>query len=131
AHLIPAFSSGRGTTSLRYGNDELDDWEGYYVGIFMDRDMFMLLRGMARDCADVDLADSLEPEGYGNVVNTDSFDGGGEEEDHDSEDDEDTNEQESDGESDSDLDEGIEDGEGKGKGEDKDKDKDKEDSLSF
>jgi hypothetical protein len=39
AHLIPAFSSGRGTTSLRYGKSfgrqcgELDDWEGYYVGM--------------------------------------------------------------------------------------------------
>jgi hypothetical protein len=39
AHLIPAFSSGRGTTSLRYGKSfarqsgELDDWEAYYVGM--------------------------------------------------------------------------------------------------
>lgn len=89
----------------------------------------IILRGMARDCADVDLADSLEPEGHGNVGDLesesqcDSFDGGGEEEDHDSEDDEDPNEQESDDESDSDLDEGIEDGE--------DEDEDEEDGLSF
>jgi hypothetical protein len=39
AHLIPAFSSNRGTTSLRYGKSfgrrsgEIDDWEGYYVGM--------------------------------------------------------------------------------------------------
>jgi hypothetical protein len=39
AHLIPAFVSGRGTTSLRHGKsfarqgDELDDWEAYYVGM--------------------------------------------------------------------------------------------------
>ncbi|KAG2123098.1 hypothetical protein DEU56DRAFT_713576, partial [Suillus clintonianus] len=47
AHLIPAFVSGRGTTSLRHGKSfarqdaQLDDWEAYYVGIFVDRDMFM------------------------------------------------------------------------------------------
>lgn len=39
AHLIPAFASGRGTSSLCHGNsfarqsDELDDWEAYYVGM--------------------------------------------------------------------------------------------------
>lgn len=39
AHLIPAFVSHRGTTSLRYGKSfarqsgELDDWEAYYVGM--------------------------------------------------------------------------------------------------
>jgi hypothetical protein len=39
AHLIPAFASGRGTTSLRYGKSfarqcgDLDDWEAYYVGM--------------------------------------------------------------------------------------------------
>jgi hypothetical protein len=39
AHLILAFSSGRGTSSLRHGKsfarqcDELDDWEAYYVGM--------------------------------------------------------------------------------------------------
>lgn len=39
AHLIPAFASGRGTSSLRHGkslarqDDELDDWEAYYVGM--------------------------------------------------------------------------------------------------
>jgi hypothetical protein len=39
AHLIPAFSADRGTSSLRYGKSfgrqcgELDDWEGYYVGM--------------------------------------------------------------------------------------------------
>jgi hypothetical protein len=39
AHLIPAFVSGRGTTSLPYGKSfarqsgELDDWEAHYVGM--------------------------------------------------------------------------------------------------
>jgi hypothetical protein len=39
AHLIPAFVSGRGTTSLRHGksfarqDDQSDDWEAYYVGM--------------------------------------------------------------------------------------------------
>jgi hypothetical protein len=39
AHLIPAFSSGCGTTSLRHGKSfarqcgELDDWEVYCVGM--------------------------------------------------------------------------------------------------
>ncbi|KAG2139105.1 uncharacterized protein EDB93DRAFT_1253173 [Suillus bovinus] len=39
AHLIPAFASGRGSSSLRYGQSlghpggEPDDWEVYYVGI--------------------------------------------------------------------------------------------------
>jgi hypothetical protein len=38
-HLIPAFASDRGTTSLRHGKSfarqggELDDWEAYYVGM--------------------------------------------------------------------------------------------------
>ncbi|KIK32237.1 hypothetical protein CY34DRAFT_47013, partial [Suillus luteus UH-Slu-Lm8-n1] len=79
AHLIPAFASGRGTSSLRHGNsfarqsDELDDWEAYYVGIFVDRDMFMrythygvghpvVMREMTRDCANIDLTHSPESE---------------------------------------------------------------------
>lgn len=39
AHLIPAFASGRGTTSLRHGesfarrDDEVDDWEAHYVNM--------------------------------------------------------------------------------------------------
>jgi hypothetical protein len=39
AHLIPAFASGRGISSLRHGKSfarpegELDDWEEYYVGM--------------------------------------------------------------------------------------------------
>jgi hypothetical protein len=39
AHLIPAFSSGRGTSSLCYGKSlvhpggELDDWEEHYVSM--------------------------------------------------------------------------------------------------
>ncbi|KAG2135061.1 hypothetical protein BD769DRAFT_1665020 [Suillus cothurnatus] len=47
AHLIPAFASGRGTSSLHHGRSfahqggELDDWEAYFVGIFADRDIFM------------------------------------------------------------------------------------------
>ncbi|KAG1816391.1 uncharacterized protein BJ212DRAFT_1480844 [Suillus subaureus] len=67
------------TTSLRHGetfacwDGNLDDWEAFYVGIFVDRDMFMrythygighpkVLQEMARDCANMDLADDLEPE---------------------------------------------------------------------
>lgn len=39
AHLIPAFNSQRGVSSLRHGRSlarpggELDDWEAYYVGM--------------------------------------------------------------------------------------------------
>jgi hypothetical protein len=39
AHLIPAFASLRGTTSLRHGpsfarnNGDLDDWEAFYVNM--------------------------------------------------------------------------------------------------
>lgn len=39
AHLIPAFSAGRGISSLSLGKSlgrpdgELDDWESYYVGM--------------------------------------------------------------------------------------------------
>jgi hypothetical protein len=38
-HLIPAFASGRGVSSLRHGNSlarpdgQLDDWEEHYVGM--------------------------------------------------------------------------------------------------
>jgi hypothetical protein len=38
-HLIPAFASGRGTSSLRHGKSfgrpcsELDDWEAFYIGM--------------------------------------------------------------------------------------------------
>lgn len=38
-HLIPAFASGRGTSSLHYGKSlarpggGLDDWEEHYVGM--------------------------------------------------------------------------------------------------
>jgi hypothetical protein len=41
AHLIPTFASGRGTTSLRHGESfarqggEVDDWEAYYVGMYV------------------------------------------------------------------------------------------------
>ncbi|KIK35492.1 hypothetical protein CY34DRAFT_16981 [Suillus luteus UH-Slu-Lm8-n1] len=73
-HLIPAFASGRGSSSLRYGRSftrqsgELDDWEAYYIGIFVDRDMFMrythhgighpaVLREITRDCANTGFAD--------------------------------------------------------------------------
>ncbi|KAG2082782.1 uncharacterized protein F5147DRAFT_783177 [Suillus discolor] len=67
AHLLPTFASGRGISSLRQGKslahpgEQLDDWEEYYVGIFVNRDMFMqythlgvghsiALRRIARDC---------------------------------------------------------------------------------
>ncbi|KAG2055079.1 hypothetical protein BDR06DRAFT_831505, partial [Suillus hirtellus] len=47
AHLIPAFMSGCGVSSLRYRKslgrpkEELTDWEAYYIRIFVDRDMFL------------------------------------------------------------------------------------------
>ncbi|KAG2157996.1 uncharacterized protein EDB93DRAFT_1077626 [Suillus bovinus] len=67
AHLIPVFASGHGVSSLQHGTllarpgGELDDWEEYYVGIFVGRDMFMrytqfgvghqaMLRKIIRDC---------------------------------------------------------------------------------
>ncbi|KAG2345174.1 hypothetical protein BDR05DRAFT_843809, partial [Suillus weaverae] len=46
-HLIPTFILGHGSSSLHHGtslarpNGELDDWEAYYVGIFVDCDMFL------------------------------------------------------------------------------------------
>ncbi|KAG1901203.1 uncharacterized protein F5891DRAFT_1187899 [Suillus fuscotomentosus] len=73
AHLIPAFASGRGVSSLRYGKslarpkEELTDWEAYYVGIFVDQDMFLrytslgvghpvALRKIIRNCFDLESA---------------------------------------------------------------------------
>ncbi|KAG2060721.1 hypothetical protein BDR06DRAFT_986857 [Suillus hirtellus] len=67
AHLIPAFTSGRGVSSLCRGTSfgrpskEVDDWEEHYVRIFADRDMFLrythlgighsvALRKIIRDC---------------------------------------------------------------------------------
>ncbi|KAG2341710.1 hypothetical protein BDR05DRAFT_976856 [Suillus weaverae] len=67
AHLLPTFASGCGISSLRQGKSlacpegQLDNWEALYVGIFVDRDMFMLfthlgighptaLQRIARDC---------------------------------------------------------------------------------
>ncbi|KAG2355783.1 hypothetical protein BDR07DRAFT_1206003, partial [Suillus spraguei] len=47
AHLILAFASGQGSSSLHYRmsfthqNDELDNWKVFYVNIFADRDMLM------------------------------------------------------------------------------------------
>ncbi|KAG1775822.1 hypothetical protein EV702DRAFT_1199039 [Suillus placidus] len=128
AHLIPAFSSNRGTTSLRYGKSlgrqsgELDDWEGYYVGIFVDRDMFMrythyeighpiVLREVARDCADAELAHSPEPEENNNNDDLESEiqPEGGEEEDHDSEEDPDSEEDEDMNAQENDDDESVDD----------------------
>ncbi|KAG2055212.1 hypothetical protein BDR06DRAFT_982073 [Suillus hirtellus] len=90
AHLIPAFVSGRGVSSLRYRKslgrpkEELTDWEAYYIGIFVDRDMFLhyislgvghpvALRKIVRDCFGLEAAalaleamdvdDGLEGEG--------------------------------------------------------------------
>ncbi|KAG2069590.1 hypothetical protein BDR04DRAFT_980812, partial [Suillus decipiens] len=46
-YLIPAFASKCGVSSLHHGKflahpeGQLDDWEEYYVGIFVDWDMFM------------------------------------------------------------------------------------------
>ncbi|KAG1726169.1 uncharacterized protein EDB91DRAFT_1254428 [Suillus paluster] len=72
-HLIPAFVSGCGVTSLHHGNslarakDELDDWKEFHVGIFVDRDMFIrytdlgvghpvALRRIVRDCSTLESA---------------------------------------------------------------------------
>ncbi|KII83957.1 hypothetical protein PLICRDRAFT_46731 [Plicaturopsis crispa FD-325 SS-3] len=50
-HLIPAFVDGRTpallncTHSAGRAADEIDDWEAYYVNIFVDRDMFMRFLG--------------------------------------------------------------------------------------
>ncbi|KAG2336350.1 hypothetical protein BDR05DRAFT_978806 [Suillus weaverae] len=82
AHLILAFNSGRGTTSLCHGKtfahqcDDVDDWEAYYVGIFVDWDMFIrymhygighpkVVREMVRDCANLDIPDILDSDGDG------------------------------------------------------------------
>ncbi|KIK33685.1 hypothetical protein CY34DRAFT_18219 [Suillus luteus UH-Slu-Lm8-n1] len=76
-HLIPAFASGRGTSSLRYGKSlarpggGLDDWEEHYVGIFADRDMFMrythlgvghpvMIRRIIRDCESLTLPNAMD-----------------------------------------------------------------------
>ncbi|KAJ3963710.1 hypothetical protein EV361DRAFT_943355 [Lentinula raphanica] len=47
-HLMPSFSDGRTTDLLRTTDPtvarkagEVDDWQCFYVGIFVDRDMFM------------------------------------------------------------------------------------------
>ncbi|KAG2060000.1 hypothetical protein BDR06DRAFT_967528 [Suillus hirtellus] len=73
AHLIPAFTSGRGVSSLCYGKslahpkEELTDWEAYYVRIFVDWDMFLrytslgvghpvALRKIVRNCFDLESA---------------------------------------------------------------------------
>ncbi|KIK18469.1 hypothetical protein PISMIDRAFT_35320, partial [Pisolithus microcarpus 441] len=50
AHLIPAFRFGRTTALLppsiaRRKCDNDEDWDWYYVNMFVDRDMFMRYRG--------------------------------------------------------------------------------------
>lgn len=93
------------------------------------------LREMVRDCADMELTDSLEPVEYSDDGDLESeigrevFDRRGGEETHDNEEDEDTSDQEcddgDDDESVSDLDDGeMDDGEG-------DEDEDEEDDMSF
>ncbi|KAI0363587.1 hypothetical protein BV20DRAFT_1031111 [Pilatotrama ljubarskyi] len=50
-HLIPAFAHGRSDVALpgyslaRSDNEEDEDWNFYYVGIFSDRDIFMRFLG--------------------------------------------------------------------------------------
>ncbi|THH16591.1 hypothetical protein EUX98_g9280 [Antrodiella citrinella] len=49
-HLMPAFAHGRTTELLppsiaRQPDENDEDWQCYYVGIFVDRDMFMRFRG--------------------------------------------------------------------------------------
>ncbi|KAI0071897.1 hypothetical protein K474DRAFT_1577559, partial [Panus rudis PR-1116 ss-1] len=50
AHLIPDFSSGRTTqlllrSCIRNEDEDDEDWNLYYVNIFVDRDMFMWYLG--------------------------------------------------------------------------------------
>ncbi|KAF8835999.1 hypothetical protein BDN67DRAFT_911964, partial [Paxillus ammoniavirescens] len=53
AHLIPAFTNGRGVHLLPLGKSlgrpggETDDWANLYVNIFADRDMFMRYAGQS------------------------------------------------------------------------------------
>ncbi|KZT64013.1 hypothetical protein DAEQUDRAFT_635146, partial [Daedalea quercina L-15889] len=49
-HLMPAFADGRTIElmpvhSIARPPDERDDWASYYVGVFVDRDMFMRYDG--------------------------------------------------------------------------------------
>ncbi|THU99765.1 hypothetical protein K435DRAFT_575918, partial [Dendrothele bispora CBS 962.96] len=49
-HLIPVFSLGKTTKFLqpsivRQASDNDQDWKRFYVGIFVDRDMFMCFLG--------------------------------------------------------------------------------------
>lgn len=125
AHLIPAFASGRGVNSLRYGKSlarpggELDDWEEHYVGIFVDRDMFIrythfgvghsaMVRKIVRDCSEsvaqtnaIDIDNDEDEDGNG-------FDG------YDDEQDDSDEECDDDGESD----DSVEDDDGEDVGED-------------
>ncbi|KIK39154.1 hypothetical protein CY34DRAFT_14574 [Suillus luteus UH-Slu-Lm8-n1] len=95
AHLIPAFASGRGISSLRYGKSlarpggDLDDWEEHYVGIFVDRDMYMRythfgvghpvsLRRIIRDCESLALANAMDV--VDEEVDDDEEDRGGDDE---------------------------------------------------
>ncbi|KAI0078258.1 hypothetical protein K474DRAFT_952383 [Panus rudis PR-1116 ss-1] len=50
SHLIPHFSRGRtqellGPSSIRKPDDQDEDWDGYYVNMHVDRDMFMRYLG--------------------------------------------------------------------------------------
>ncbi|KAG1855096.1 hypothetical protein C8R48DRAFT_776498 [Suillus tomentosus] len=107
-HLIPAFASGRGVSSLCHGKSlarqegELDDWEAHYIGIFADRDMFMryghlgvghpvTMRRMTRDClspgsaGDMNVVDDTNEVDVSHAENDDSedCDGCGEDDDED------------------------------------------------
>ncbi|KAG1853937.1 hypothetical protein DFJ58DRAFT_728071 [Suillus subalutaceus] len=84
-HLIPTFTSGRGSSSLRHGkslarrNGELDDWEVYYVGMasFVDHDMFLRYTDLGRLFGLHALVEAMDVD-----------EGGGDGEDHEEADDE-------------------------------------------
>ncbi|KAG2046631.1 hypothetical protein BDR06DRAFT_985499 [Suillus hirtellus] len=132
-HLIPAFASERGISSLRHGKSlacprgELDDWEEYYVGIFVDRDMFMqythlgvghpvMLWRITRDClglgapADVMnvVSDDADPKEISDSEDIEELDEEDEEEkdEEDEDDEEDGNNGEDDGDNGEDLEDG-------------------------
>ncbi|KIK32956.1 hypothetical protein CY34DRAFT_813946 [Suillus luteus UH-Slu-Lm8-n1] len=146
-HLIPAFASGRGTSSLRYGpslarpEGDLDDWEEHYVGIFVDRDMFMrythfgvghpvMVRRLTRDCLGYESVTPVDAmDAVNEVDDTDDVEVEGREAYHDgqADDNESEDEDEEDGEDDEDEEDGEdEEDEGEDEGED-----DMFDDLSF
>ncbi|KZV98181.1 hypothetical protein EXIGLDRAFT_607198 [Exidia glandulosa HHB12029] len=108
-HLMPAFSQGRTSellpheTSIARREGESDDWENYYVGIFVDRDMMMRYkRGSVGHHDEPGILDFLgdEPEGEDEPEDEDEEEEDEEEEDEEDEDEEGDGEGEQDGDED-------------------------------